>query len=379
MAQLGKILLLAEANSMNSSSLGTLDLARALASRGLDVVTIASAGPTMVEKFRKAGLPLRCYYRIQRKTLPYILNHKIIRLAEAAEPDIIHACSPRLSSLAARLARACRVKYVVTAGNAAECRCNMKCTRRFGGLIATSQFLREWIVNSGIIPKEAITVIHSGVEVELFERMPEPAMPLRWPQRDFRREKAPAPSPQACAPVVGMIGKFASGAGHDCFLNAAKRIAGEMPEVQFIIAGDGPGRYVRDRLEKAGLVKRTTILPAFLDFRHLLASIDVLLVPGVAEGQSRLILDAMASRRPVIATGVGDNYEVIKDGENGLLVPRNDCEAFAAKTLRVLKDSAFCRQITSSAFESVRNHFSLARMANDTIAFYDHALTEELV
>jgi len=375
MAPLERILFLAELNSVNGSSLRTFDLARALAARGLEVVTVGSAGQTMTDKFKKAGLILRPYYRIHRRMLPYMLNSKILRLAETAQPQIVHACNPRLSALAARLARACRVPYAVTANDAAECRLPINRSRRCGGLIASSQFLREWLVNNEDIPKEAITVVHNGVEVEPPSKMPDHQEAVKLQAVPPRTPKA-ADQPQPCAPVVGMIGRFASGAGHGCFLEAARRIIAELPNVQFLIAGDGPGRYVRDRIEKAGLVKHTTILPVFLDYRHLLASINVLLVPGVAEGQSRLILDAMACRRPVIATGVGDNYEVISDGENGLLVPRNDAEAFAARTVCMLKDADFRHRITDSAFEWVRDRFSLARMAKDTLAFYNRTLAE---
>jgi len=181
------------------------------------------------------------------------------------------------------------------------------------------------------------------------------------------------------APVVGMIGGFAPGAGHDCFLKAAAAITAEIPDVQFIIAGEqaetiGRDRYVRTRVEKAGLLKKVTIIPAFHDFRQLLASIDVLLVPSSSEGRSRLVLDAMACRRPVIAIGVGENYEIIRDGENGLLVQKDDAEAMAAKTIRLLTDAEFRRSILDRAFESVRKEYSLARMAKNVIAFYAHVL-----
>jgi len=100
----------------------------------------------------------------------------------------------------------------------------------------------------------------------------------------------------------------------------------------------------------------------------------VLLVPSSSEGRSRLVLDAMACRRPVIAIGVGENYEIIRDGENGLLVQKDDAEAMAAKTIRLLTDAEFRRSILDRAFESVRKEYSLARMAKNVIAFYAHVL-----
>jgi glycosyltransferase involved in cell wall biosynthesis len=359
MPRLDRILFLPDLLHANSSTLRTFDLARALTARGIEVTTIASGG-RLEEKFWQAGLPLRDYYRIHRATLPYVFNGKIISLARSIEPSVVHARCPRLSPLAARLARACRVNYVVTVNSIAESRYRIKRSRRCGGIIACSQYIREWLVNNVGIPKEVITVIPNGVEIDPFKRSTDVSGALP----DGGATEGASPS-SFTAPVVGMIGRFASGEGHDCFLEAASQIAARVPIAQFVISG-----AEADGLGKVGLLKQTTIIPAFLDFRHLLASIDVLLVPSSSEGRSRLILDAMASRRPVVAAGVGENYEIIRDGENGLLVQKNDAAALAAKTLEVLSNAALRRHILDSAFESVRNDFSLARMAKDVIAFY---------
>jgi len=366
--QLERLLFLSDFLEVDSSTLRAFDLARALTARGIEVTTVASGG-TMAEQFRRAGLPARHYYKIHRATLPFVFNTRILALARSIAPAIVHAHSPRLSRLAARLARACRVKYVVTVNTIAESRCKIKRSRRCGGIIAASQYIREWLVNDKGIPKEVITVIPNGVEIDPVGG-PQPGSAGPLPQAP---NGAPAPSPTA--PVVGMIGReFAPGEGHDCFLNAASRIARQMPDAHFIIIADGDDRHVRDKLRKLGLVKQTTIIPAFMDYRHMLTSIDALMVPCDSHGRSRLILDAMASRRPVVATGVGENYEIIRDGENGLLAQKNDSEAFAAKTIKLLTDHDLRNRIVDCAFDTVRNDFSLARMVKDTIAFYMRVL-----
>jgi len=368
MPPLQRILFLSDLLCVDGATLRTFDLARALNARGIGVTTLASGG-TMAEQFKKAGLASEHYHRIHRSTLPFIFNTRIISLARSTAPDLLHAHTPRLSRLAARLARACRVRYVVTVNTIAESRYRIQRSRRCAGIIAASQYIRECLVNDKSIPKELITVIRNGVEIDSFKgRAPEPEAGAQMPRRDG------AP-PAGTAPVVGMIGRtFAAGEGHGCFLEAASRVARQIPDVQFVIAADGKDRYVRDKLEKLGLVKQTTLVPAFMDFRRMLQSINVLIVPSDSEGRSRLILDAMASRRPVVATGVGENYEIIRDGENGLLAQKNDAQAFADKTIELLSDPELRNRILDSAFETVRKDFSLARMAKNTIAFYMQVL-----
>ena len=372
---LERILFLSDMLYADGATLRTFDLARALNARGIEAITVISGG-RLAEKFRKAGLPVRYQYRINRKLLPYAFNAKIVQLARSIEPSIVHARCPRLSALAARLARACRTRYVVTVNSIAESRCSIKRSRRCAGVIACSQFIREWLVNDRNIPKEVITVIPSGVDVDPFDATTDIAGAV---DREAPDDGSAGNATTGTVPVIGMIGGFTSGAGHDCFLKAAAMIAAEIPEAQFIIAGEqgetvGRDRYVRARVEKANLLKKVTIIPAFQDFRQLLASIDVLLVPSSSEGRSRLILDAMACRRPVVATGVGENYEIIRDGENGLLVQKDDAEAMAAGAVNLLTDSELRHSILDRAFECVRKEYSLARMTKNVIDFYTRAL-----
>jgi len=82
----------------------------------------------------------------------------------------------------------------------------------------------------------------------------------------------------------------------------------------------------------------------------------------------------MACRRPVVATGVGENYEIIRDGENGLLVQKDDAEAMAAGAVNLLTDSGLRHSILDRAFECVRKEYSLARMTKNVIDFYTRAI-----
>jgi len=364
------VLFLAELTRVDSASLRTFDLARSLAARGVEVETVASGG-AMTERYRRANLPLEPYRRIGRAFLPYISNRRIIQLAQFISPDVVHACNVRLSRLAARLARACRARYVVTVNNTTEPHRGIRRSRRCRGVITHSQSVREWLVNNVDIPKEIIAVIPNGVEVDPFSVLPAFEVP---PAPVQPADASPPPAPQRRAPVVGMISQSVAGEGHEQFVEAAAAIAARLPDAHFVIAGEGTGRFIRERLQQLGLAHRTTLVPHFADYRQVLASLDVLMVPSVAEGHSRLILDAMACRRPVVATGIGENYEIIRDGETGLLVHRKDAQALAEKTVALLTDARLRESIIRGGFECVRNDFSLARFATDMITYYGQVI-----
>jgi len=355
-AGLRRILFLSELYKVDSSTLRAYDLARAMLARGIDIHTIASAGLTMLEKYRKAKIPLHPYHRIERLTLPYVFNGKILKMAQSMEPDIIHAGSPRLSALAARLARACRTHYVVSVNNLRDCAFGIRRSRRFAGVIAGSQFVREELVNERNVPKDAITVILPGIEID----------PFSGCLSTGGAGDSDAP------PVIGIIGEPDA---NELFLDSAAAIVQEIPDAQFLIVSDGPLNAVREKAKKLNLLKQTTLTAMHLDYRHLLKSIDALLMPSTMEGHLRLALEAMACGKPVIAAGVGENYEVIRDGENGVLVQKNDTAGLAARTVEIIRKHDLRKQLAESALEYVRNEHSLARMAKDTITFYAGVLS----
>ena len=101
---------------------------------------------------------------------------------------------------------------------------------------------------------------------------------------------------------------------------------------------------------------------------------DVFALPSLREGFSISLLEAMASGRVVIATGVGGNTEVISDGENGFIIPENTHRLLAEKIIEVLKNKNLKSRIEGNAKERVRD-FSIDRMLEKTTALYDELLS----
>ncbi len=134
--------------------------------------------------------------------------------------------------------------------------------------------------------------------------------------------------------VVLYVGKLSPGKGIADFLEAARRVAPAMADVLFVVAGDG------DLVTAEPFVRRLGPLPN----REILALYplaEVVVVPSVIpDALSRVILEAMAAARPVIATRVGGSPELVLDGKTGLLVERNDPDSLAAAMLTLLGDDA---------------------------------------
>src|SRR5262249_56746103 len=99
---------------------------------------------------------------------------------------------------------------------------------------------------------------------------------------------------------------------------------------QLVIVGDGPLREsLAGQARTLGVEDSVRFEGTVADVRPVLAAMDVFVLPSRAEGMSNALLEAMAAGRPVVATAVGGNTEVVTDGETGLLVPPANPAAIA--------------------------------------------------
>lgn len=159
---------------------------------------------------------------------------------------------------------------------------------------------------------------------------------------------------------VGMVARMnAHYKNHAGFMRIASRIHGKMPEVEFLLVGDGP---LRPELEKQaqdlGLGNHVVFLGDQKDIPDILASMDVAVLTSDSESLSNALLEAMAAGLPVVAYQVGGNAELVNE-ERGMLIPAGDEEGFAAAVLRFLASPAVRQQLGQNGRRFAQENFSL--------------------
>lgn len=133
-------------------------------------------------------------------------------------------------------------------------------------------------------------------------------------------------------------GKLAHGKGFDVLIAAIARLPD--PSVRCFIAGDGPERAaLQAQIERAGLLRRVTLLGSRDDVGDLLAACDVFVMPSRHEGLGNAAMEALGRERPVVASRVGGLAELVEDDVNGLLAPPEDPTALAAAITRLRVDA----------------------------------------
>jgi hypothetical protein len=143
-------------------------------------------------------------------------------------------------------------------------------------------------------------------------------------------------------------------------------------------ASPGKEKYrqeLEDLVRRLGLSRNVEFLGRRGDIPEILSGLDVLvLATTVPEGFGRVIIEAFASGVPVVATGVGGVTEIIRDGENGLLVPPEDPQSMSDAIVRLLKDTSLARDIVRRARKDAEDRFNLDRMITETVRVYEEAL-----
>jgi glycosyltransferase involved in cell wall biosynthesis len=148
-----------------------------------------------------------------------------------------------------------------------------------------------------------------------------------------------------------------------------------LPDVDFVIAGDGPERANLEAEARAlGVADRIAFVGFQADTRAFLARGDVFVLPSLLEGLPLAVLEALAAARPVVATAVGGTPEVVRDRETGLLVPPADSRALADAIRELLGNPALADQLGRQGRDLVRREFSSAATARAVIRIYDDLL-----
>jgi glycosyltransferase involved in cell wall biosynthesis len=217
---------------------------------------------------------------------------------------------------------------------------------RASRIIAITHALARFQVERVGLPREKVEVIHYGLD----------APPAAW------GTNPPDDVPQD-APLLLAVCRLEPQKGVDVAIRAVE----EIPDAHLVVLGEGPQRRELEQL--AG--DRVHLLGRVPDVAAWLRRADVLVHPVRWEGFGLALLEAMLASLPVVATRVSSIPEIVVDGETGLLVPPDDARALATALNRVLEDPD---GYGAAGRARAREEFSVARMADRTLALYESVL-----
>ena len=175
--------------------------------------------------------------------------------------------------------------------------------------------------------------------------------------------------------MVGVIGNLYPVKGHQYLIDGIPSILSKCPNTSFLFAGRGQLETdLKAEVKRLGLDGRVHFLGLRQDVARILALLDVFVLPSLSEGLSMAILEAMIAGRPVVATAVGGNPELVLNGKSGFLVPPRDSQALAKSVTTLLMNRPQAAQFAEEGKRRAEGQFSLRTMVNAYQTLYEERL-----
>ena len=222
-------------------------------------------------------------------------------------------------------------------------------------VITTGEAIRQQMINYNKFNPNKIISIPTGVDLSIFS--PEYISPTIKKEGFF---------------LVGTISILRSWKGHRYFLEAIPEVVKTIKNVKFLIVGDGPQKAnLEELVQKLGLKKYVTFLGYREDIPAILASLDLLVHPSTGhEGVPQIILQALAMKKPVIATNVGSIPEIIKNNYTGLLIKPASSTQLAEAIIFLLQNRELAHSLGEKGRKLVESRYSFSRMLDKIEEIY---------
>jgi len=329
------------------------------------VAALTRGGP-LADELAASGVPLTVIGK--RWKLDPVAYHRLKRHVAQLQPDLIHAWMFAANAYGFAVARACGVKNLVIGQRCVDpwksrlqLAIDRAMARRCRCVVVNSEGVRDFYVRHGT-QAEQIRVIPNAVAI------PSPTNTTR------SQLLAELELPENTR-LIGLVGRLWPQKRVKDAIWAADLLKVIRDDVHLLIVGDGPQRDLLRRFRDLVRIRdKVHFLGARDDVPRMLPHFDLLWSTSGYEGQSNVILEAMAAGVPVVATDIPGTRELVVSGTTGYLVPVGDRAAFARYTERLLNDAALAARLSAAGRERVQTEFSVEKMVERHAELYRQLL-----
>ncbi len=215
-------------------------------------------------------------------------------------------------------------------------------------------------------PREKYKVFYNGVHVEKYSKV--------RIDKDSLRQSLGLRSSDT---VIGVVSNLKKIKGQMNLIEMAEQLSVRRNNIKYLVVGGGLKNTKNEYLEKLKrIINEKKLNNKFIFTGHrkdvpaILQILDIAVLPSLTEGCSNALLEYMASGKPVIATDVGGNPELIREGITGFLVPPNNGQRLAEKAALLIESEDLRKKMGRAGLEHVMNKFNFQRTINKETAFY---------
>jgi glycosyltransferase involved in cell wall biosynthesis len=237
-------------------------------------------------------------------------------------------------------------------------------SRVTGKIIALTNSEKEDYLKFRIAEEDRFVVIFSGVKLNKFKES------LFSEKQNFKKELGIPEN----SPIVGTVGRLVPVKGPESLIKAAKYMLSKYPDTFFIFTGDG---YLKQDLEnkafKMGIKENIIFLGWRDDAAKIISAYDVFVLPSLNEGMGRVLVEAMALGKPIVASNIGGIPDLVTHGKNGFLVPPKNPKELA-KYIQILLEDKEKREKMGLAGKEMALNFSAENMVEKIEELYEELL-----
>ena len=235
-------------------------------------------------------------------------------------------------------------------------------------MIFISQPLIEWALKDHIVGEEKIAKIYSGIQLDQF-------CPVKSEEKNKIRNKWNLKQKDH---VIGIVSKLWEGKGHGVLIEAFKLLKEKITDAKLVIVGEGHLYDELFRMVDTNGLRESVLFTGFqMDVSEIIATFDVAVLPSFFEGMGRVILEAMAMERLVVASRVGGIPDLIEQDVNGLLVRPGDVKELADALEKLLNDKRLARKMGREGRKRIKEQFSAHVMVQSIEKVYRELLSRK--
>ena len=321
------------------------------------------------------GLPERgigVHLLKRRPGIDYLYPFKLARHLKKSKIKILHLHNPTAlfyGTLAGKIARTPCIIYTEHGrdfSSSFKVRiANSLLSRMVNKIVVVAEHGKRYLVEHEGVDERRIFKIYNGIDSQKFGRT-HSGKPIRSGLGLHDNQS-----------IIGIVARLDPIKNHTCLIRAMKIIATSLPRTVLLIIGDGPLRSQLEGLTaELGLQNHVKFLGARSDIPELLSVLDVFVLSSFSEGLSLTLIEACAAARPIVATDVGGNAEIVKHECNGLLVPSDQPEVMARAILEILTHDAKAKLMGKKGRKKFEEEFMLNAMVKKYEALYESCLCE---
>ncbi len=267
------------------------------------------------------------------------------------QPDIIHAHMLKSATMVGRVNR--KVPCVVTAHNIVK---HLGPFRHCQHVICVSGMVRDSLLDLGY-PAQKTSVIHNSVDSKIFGTDKREAVRSRMGWQDHL--------------IVSCVARLVPAKGQTFAINALPDLVAAIPNIKLVLIGDGPDHAKCKKLaDDLGVENHVMLMGSRADVGDLLAATDIYLQPSIKEGFCIAFLEAMATGLACVGTQTGAIPGMIRNSENGLLIPPADAGAIVDAVSKLAQDHAVRTGYAQAAKMTANTQFSAQKQVMDTLQVY---------